>query len=124
MYNIDLLCIELYRSVLCEQRYSMTSKVMSNVKTSVESHQLEWWLYGSAAALATSLTVAATAPFTRAGASMLYYKPRSIFRPNTESQWQKEFEVYRDFFENNLDRPLVSFVAIYMQMLSLLPQSL
>nr|CCA14856.1 cytochrome oxidase assembly protein putative [Albugo laibachii Nc14] len=84
----------------------MTSKVMSDVRSSVESHQLEWWLYGSAATLAVSLTLAATAPFTRAGASMLYYKPRSIFRPKSDSQWQEEFNLYRDFSENNLNRTL------------------
>ncbi|POM66173.1 Cytochrome oxidase assembly protein [Phytophthora palmivora] len=67
---------------------------------------LPWWLFGTAGLVATTLTVGAAARLTRTGASTLYWKPRVMHSPKTESEWHDEFDVYRDFCARSQRTPM------------------
>ncbi|RMX65087.1 hypothetical protein DD238_003183 [Peronospora effusa] len=80
--------------------------MMNKAKSSMVESPLPWWLFGTAGLVATTLTVGAAARLTRTGASMLYWKPRFMHSPKTESEWHDEFDVYRDFCARSQRTPM------------------
>lgn len=79
---------------------------------------LSWWIFGTAGLVATTLTVGAAARLTRTGASTLYWKPRFMHSPKTESEWHDEFDVYRDFCARSQRISMVSRECAYPQHLA------
>ncbi|GMF10827.1 unnamed protein product [Phytophthora lilii] len=90
------------------QRYSAswTSDMLKKSKSSIAESPLPWWLFGTAGLVATTLTVGAAARLTRTGASTLYWKPKFMHSPMTESEWHDEFDVYRDFCARSQRTPM------------------
>ncbi|KAL4136831.1 hypothetical protein PRIC2_000359 [Phytophthora ramorum] len=91
-----------------QKRYSAswTSDMLKKSKSSVMESPLLWWIFGTAGLAATTLTVGAAARLTRTGASTLYWKPKFMHSPQTESEWHGEFEVYRDFCTRSQRTPM------------------
>ncbi|KAG3200606.1 hypothetical protein PC129_g7237 [Phytophthora cactorum] len=91
-----------------QKRYSAswTTDMLKKSKSSMMKSPLPWWLFGTAGLVATTLTVGAAARLTRTGASTLYWKPRFMYSPKTESEWHDEFDVYRDFCARSQRTPM------------------
>ncbi|KAL3660953.1 hypothetical protein V7S43_013968 [Phytophthora oleae] len=90
------------------KRYSAswTSDMLKKSKSSMTESPLPWWLFGTAGLVGITLTVGAAARLTRTGASTLYWKPRFMHSPKTESEWHDEFDVYRDFCARSQRTPM------------------
>ncbi|CAI5743969.1 unnamed protein product [Peronospora destructor] len=80
--------------------------MMNKAKSSMAESPLPWWLFGTAGLVATTLTVGAAARLTRTGASTLYWKPRFMHSPKSDSEWHDEFDVYRDFCARSQRTPM------------------
>uniref|UniRef100_A0AAV1TF21 Cytochrome oxidase assembly protein n=1 Tax=Peronospora matthiolae TaxID=2874970 RepID=A0AAV1TF21_9STRA len=91
-----------------QTRYSAswTSEMLKRSKSSLIESPLPWWLFGTAGLVATTLTVGAAARLTRTGASTLYWKPHFLHLPQSEDDWHKEFNVYRDFCSRSQRTPM------------------
>lgn len=90
------------------QRFAMSGNLSATMKESMAKNPLPWWLFGCAGMVATTLTVGAAASLTRSGASMLYWKPHSMLPPTTETEWNEEFETYREFAHHHQRKPMAS----------------
>lgn len=79
---------------------------LSKLQNSVKTNPMQWWLFGTAGLVATTLTVGAAARLTRSGVSMLYWKPHGIVAPSNDRDWMQEFDIYRDFCYHHQREPM------------------
>ncbi|DBA04122.1 TPA: hypothetical protein N0F65_004230, partial [Lagenidium giganteum] len=86
-------------------RMSASNSMQGKIIEAMHANPVAWWLYGSAALLATTMTVGAASKLTRSGASMVYWKPRSVFPPMDTREWYDEYDAYRNV-NDQLRRPM------------------
>lgn len=91
-----------------QKRFAMAGNLsMATMKESMKKDPVPWWLFGCAGMIATTLTIGAAASLTRSGASMLYWKPHGLLPPKSESEWHREFDIYREFCRHHQRKEMV-----------------